>query len=685
VQQNDFTIEQVRAHWDAVALEYDRINRGMGWTHTERFETMQRYLPKEAQDIVNVWSRTGGAVPLIRKKCPRARLVNLEVSDRMIRIAQERFPGETFQETNLHDLPFETESQDVIISLETLEHVPDPLHFLLECHRVLRRGGQIILSAPPAWCEPLLQIYEKFFENHGEGPHRFRTVAETLQTLKRCGLSTIEHRGTVLLPVGPPALKHGAEWFQTNILCHLGTNRLGIRHFYSAEKAQSGDPTWAKIEEEIIRPGLSMHSGTCIGLSKGTLKLKDPNGDCIPEPTGVGHVPAICYDASPEVHPSYPKMNEFVFGSPKPRSFLLGEHRRIAVAHVTDEEMRRNAASGGVLTGALLHLLETKRIVGAVVLTMDKEHPWRAVPTIARTREEILASAQSKYVVSPVNTILGELENEDGPLAYVGLPHQVFAIRRLQHLKHPTVEPIKYILGPFFGNELYGSSIVSFLKRFKAAREDVEHLEYRAGEWPGHMEVQMKDGRILRMPKFHANYLIPFHITRSSLLSHDLTNEFTDLSGGDAWAPAYEERGKGFSLLITRTKQGDDLIREMEETGKLWLKDIAEEDAIKMQSHGLDFKKRGALLRMQRRRRRNLRTIEYGLTLGNPGWKRRSFENVLGAILWFCTQPAFRWCIDRTPEWIIGPAFVWARRTWKSMTYRVKRSNLPEIQLAQER
>ena len=108
------------------------------------------------------------------------------------------------------------------------------------------------------------------------------------------------------------------------------------------------------------------------------------------------------------------------------------------------------------------------------------------------------------------------------------------------------------------------------------------------------MRAWLRDGRVLKMPKFHANYLIPFHISDNSLLSHDLTNEFTDVSGGDAWAPAYEQRRQGFSLVITRTEQGDALVKEMERDGKLWVKEVGETEAIAMQSHGIHFKSAAA-------------------------------------------------------------------------------------------
>jgi len=683
MQQNGFTIGQVRTFWDAVAPVYDRINATMGWTHRERFLTMQKFLPEhEELHILNVWSRTGSATPFIRERCPRATLLNLEVAANFIALAKKRFPQETFEQTDLHDLPCATESQDVIVSLETLEHVPDPLHFLLECHRVLKTGGRLILSCPPAWNELPLRIFERFGENHGEGPHRFPKIRTVLKALRRCNFTVVEHRGTVLLPLGPEWMKKAAETIQQSLLRFIGGNALGIRHFYIAEKRAARDPVWAKIEEEILRPGLDTHSGTCVGLSEGTLTLEDPDGDCRPVLTGKGPVPAICYEASPEVHPSYPEMNTHIFGSHMPRSLLLGDYRRLAVGHCTDERVRRNGASGGILTGILLHLLRTKKITGAVVLRMDPEHPWRAVPTIARTEEEILDAAQSKYVVSPVNTILDRLRKEEGPLAYVGLPHQVFAIRRLQQMQHPSVRPIEYIFGPFFGNELSGSAIDSFLRRNGARKEDVASLAYRTGEWPGHMEIRLKDGRAFRMPKFHANYLIPFHITRNSLLSHDLTNEFTDLSGGDAWAPVYEERGKGFSLVIVRSQKAEELVRTMEGAGLLSLKDLTEEEAVAMQSHGIDFKKRGAFLRIERLKKRGHRYPDYGLTLTSAPWKRRVFEWLLDGIFTVCAWKWMRAVADRIPNGLMGPFFERVRTIWKRSTHQTKRRGMSSIALA---
>ncbi len=47
-----------------------------------------------------------------------------------------------------HHLPFRDRTTDVILLMETLEHVPHPDRFLHECARVLRAGGHLCLTSP---------------------------------------------------------------------------------------------------------------------------------------------------------------------------------------------------------------------------------------------------------------------------------------------------------------------------------------------------------------------------------------------------------------------------------------------------------------------------------------------------------------------------------------------------------
>lgn len=60
-------------------------------------------------------------------------------------------PGYTrvdYPEVDIRDMPFETDSFDVVLHSDTLEHVPNPLLALDECRRVLRPGGHVCFTIP---------------------------------------------------------------------------------------------------------------------------------------------------------------------------------------------------------------------------------------------------------------------------------------------------------------------------------------------------------------------------------------------------------------------------------------------------------------------------------------------------------------------------------------------------------
>ena len=88
--------------------------------------------------------------------------------------------------------------------------------------------------------------------------------------------------------------------------------------------------------------------------------------------------------------------------------------------------------------------------------------------------------------------------------------------------------------------------------RSKGVSDDdaVTSLRWRAGEWPGYLQIQTASGREIRSKKVYYNFLIPFYITQASLQSMDFANEFADVSVGDAWSPRFESQGAGFWALF---------------------------------------------------------------------------------------------------------------------------------------
>jgi coenzyme F420 hydrogenase subunit beta len=438
---------------------------------------------------------------------------------------------------------------------------------------------------------------------------------------------------------------------------------------------------YERLQSEVIRAGLCTHCGTCAGLSVGQLEMKlTPQGP-LPVPVGSGAVslPELAYEACPGRGLNYPDLNRAVFRK-LPDNWLIGNVRGVYTGYSAVPEVRRRGASGGVITQTLLYLLEQGRIDGAVVVIQGRPRPWLAEAVIARTAEDIQAASQSVYVPVPVNTVLPQMEAFEGRLAYVGLPDQVASLRRLQQAGHPAALKVDVVLGPYVGTIMYFAAIESYLRSNGVRRVDeVTELRYREGEWPGYLQIKTQSGKVLRAEKFYYNYLIPFYITRSTLLSVDFTNELTDISVGDAWHPDYEKLGQGFSVVVSRTEQGDSLLHEMQAAGVIVLEETPVERALSMHGHMIDFKKRGAFIRMSWRRALGQRAPEYGYQPHHIPPSRKLVEVIVTGLFVVAGTGLARRAVEWVPIEILGPLFNTLRIRWKEMSKPVKRKGLSQV------
>ncbi len=434
--------------------------------------------------------------------------------------------------------------------------------------------------------------------------------------------------------------------------------------------------TYQEKLQEVIDKGLCTRCGSCVGLSGGRIHFADKTGAYLPviDEKLPEDLSAEIWKACSGKEVDFPALNDFSFKGEAENHKYIGTYRGLYIGYSKNENLRRSGGSAGVITNTLIWLLKNKRIKGAVVLGMSKEEPWMNKPYIATTPEQVLQAAQSKYTISSVNEILPEIEKFDGDLAYVGLPCQVHSIRKMQAEGNPSVKNIKYIIAPFCGLNLHFSSVVSFLhSNGQKDYHRIKDLQFRHGEWPGNMRVEMNNGKVIQLPKFHANYLIPFHMMKRCMLCIDAANEFADISVGDAWAPVYEERGKGFSFVIVRSEAGMQIAVQMQAENEIELQTIEIDQAVKMHSHMYDNKKRGAFIRISRAKVKP----DYNLPFPeNIKFGRRLFESSLNFIFLILRTRFMIWLFEKLPQKFVGMVFDRFKVFWKKMTYSVKRREL---------
>ncbi len=235
--KNRWTDKEVESHWDRVAHIYVKENNKVKEAHDQRFKESIRHLNLfEGCKVINITSRDAEANDYINGHEPSSVVVNAEISAGLMEVASELRPYiRQVKLESYSQLPFADNEFDRVLSLETLEHVADPIAFLTELNRISTREARLVLSCPPATSELPYKIFTALFGGHGEGPHRFLKSKEVKRLFNETGWELLFHKGTILFPVGPLKIQNFAEKiidkYQNTFI-----SELGIRQFYVCAK-----------------------------------------------------------------------------------------------------------------------------------------------------------------------------------------------------------------------------------------------------------------------------------------------------------------------------------------------------------------------------------------------------------------------------------------------------------------
>jgi SAM-dependent methyltransferase len=230
---NKWTDREVEQHWDRVASIYVKENNKVKEAHDQRFKESVKFLElNNDSKVLNITSRDCEANDYISNEQPAAIVINAEISAGLMKVASRIRPSARQVKLESYSkLPFHNNEFNRVLSLETLEHVSDPIAFLSELYRVSSQDARLVLSCPPATSEIPYRVYTFLFGGHGEGPHRFLPSKEVKDMLRKTGWEVVLHKGTVLLPAGPAQLQKAAEHLIEKYQ-HTFISELGIRQFY---------------------------------------------------------------------------------------------------------------------------------------------------------------------------------------------------------------------------------------------------------------------------------------------------------------------------------------------------------------------------------------------------------------------------------------------------------------------
>lgn len=382
---------------------------------------------------------------------------------------------------------------------------------------------------------------------------------------------------------------------------------------------------FGQLESEVIKVGLCTDCGNCAGIcpTRGVsmnyeTELPELVGECDP---GCD----LCYESCPGKDIPMPDLDRMIFGRERTADEeLLGINQGFLKCHAVDPMVRASGAGGGVISALLIHALESDTIDGAIVVGMDKERPWRAVPRIAATRQEILAAAQTKENLVPVNSIFAEaLDKGFKRLGIVGLPCHVHAIRKMQLYDRPKelLRAIKFIIGLVCGgNYTYRGDEHVIVEECKVPLDQVAKLEFRGGEYPGDFRVTTKEGKMVTFPSVLRRAQNRNYMTDRCIMCYDYANDVADVSVGDYWGLEMKRGAPGLSAAIVRTETGRKLVESAAQAHAV-INEPTERDNF---FRGFfELKKHGGAFHLLKRREYGWQTPDYHLPLEYPKTMRR--------------------------------------------------------------
>jgi SAM-dependent methyltransferase len=112
--------------------------------HLARYKWASRWIRNRI--VLDVACGTGYGARILREAGAR-RVVSLDVSRDALRFGISRYAPLPVC-SDAHRLPLRTASCEAVVSLETIEHLWDPVAFANELSRILRPGGELLLSTP---------------------------------------------------------------------------------------------------------------------------------------------------------------------------------------------------------------------------------------------------------------------------------------------------------------------------------------------------------------------------------------------------------------------------------------------------------------------------------------------------------------------------------------------------------
>jgi coenzyme F420 hydrogenase subunit beta len=326
-------------------------------------------------------------------------------------------------------------------------------------------------------------------------------------------------------------------------------------------------PQWAELFTEVVTSGLCTGCSACVVVCPyDVLGYNDQDGVYKPFHVDADGGPdncthglkgcTLCTRACPRFRTWEPEIENHLFGRPREDEEVAGISRRTVLARATDPTVQGTGQDGGLVSALLIWAFEHDVIDAALVSGLEGDgSTWKAVPRVARSKEDVLATAGSRYTYSANPLAYAEaIEGGAERIALVGMGCQASAPPVMQARKAGKVARRFVLSIGLLCSKTFDDAIFSelFEAKYGLARADIVKMNIK-----GVFQVWMKDGSYHEVPLKEAHAW-----TREGCKScPDFAAEHADISTGGIGAFG------DWTLTLLRTEKGEELFNDMEAAG----------------------------------------------------------------------------------------------------------------------
>jgi len=276
-----------------------------------------------------------------------------------------------------------------------------------------------------------------------------------------------------------------------------------------------------------------------------------------------------CTRACPRFRQWEPAADKHLFGRVRNPDEMAGVWRQLLLTRASDSVQHEKGQDGGFVTAMLAWLLDNDYIEGALVSGVEDDDAWKARPQLVRTKEEVLATAGSRYTYCANPLALRDAKEAGlSRLALVGMGCQtssppVMWDRKAGKVSKPFLFNIGLLCSKTFDDAIFPEL---FEAKYGLKKQDMVKMNIK-----GVFQIWMKDG------SYHEIDLKECHQWTRTGCKHcpDFAAEHADISTGGIG------KDNDWTLTIVRTEIGEEVINRMIKDGVIIARP-AQEDEVAM-------------------------------------------------------------------------------------------------------